>query len=565
MKIKIYRVANHTSETEELIANLTERYGQNPKDWDWDGISLYEGLSESFIREFKDKVNWDDISEYQKLSESFIREFKDYVGWINISESQKLSEDFIREFKDKVNWTNISHYQKLSEDFIREFQDRVNWSNISHYQKLSENFIREFQDRVNWYIISFFQKLSEDFIREFQNKVFWNAISQTQLLSEDFIMKFKVKLNINFLVKYNSNCPPDLKIKYMKEHNLIKKQDPKTHEIEYHEEPVKQTKPKDNSLEDLKRLISINLNEKITIAQINNNNFFRDKETQRLVDIFTKDYGLDPRDWHWSDISYYRRLTEDFIREFQDKVKWEWISCHQTLSEDFIREFKDKVFWSYISGKQKLSEDFIREFQNEVVWPWISKYQRLSENFIREFKDKVSWDYISKYQRLSEDFIEEFKDKINIGCLAKYNPSCPPDLKIRYMKEHNIIKKQDPKTHEIEYHEEPVKQTKPKDNSLEELKQLISINLNEKVTIAKIDGIMSQSNSLSKPDKNKINRALSSFWKNFDENNIPKTNKELSDLIEVAMFTPVEKRQFLGKIKKELSSKGISLDSLSPV
>ena len=32
------------------------------------------------------------------------------------------------------------------------------------------------------------------------------------------------------------------------------------------------------------------------------------------------------------------------IREFQDKVDWYNISQHQNLSEDFIREFKDKVF-----------------------------------------------------------------------------------------------------------------------------------------------------------------------------------------------------------------------------
>jgi len=69
---------------------------------------------------------------------------------------------------------------------------------------------------------------------------------------------------------------------------------------------------------------------------------------------------------------------------------------------------------------------------------------------------------------------------------CKYNSSCPPDLKIRWMKEHNIIKKQDPNTHDFEYHEEPMKSEKPKNknNSLEELRQLISMNFNEKITIA---------------------------------------------------------------------------------
>ena len=80
-----------------------------------------------------------------------------------------------------------------------------------------------------------------------------------------------------------------------------------------------------------------------------------------------------------------KKLSEDFIREFQDKVDWGKISCNQILSEDFIREFKDKVDWWWISHYQTLSEDFIREFKNQVNWRLIYEYQILSENFIREF------------------------------------------------------------------------------------------------------------------------------------------------------------------------------------
>ena len=56
--------------------------------------------------------------------------------------------------------------------------------------------------------------------------------------------------------------------------------------------------------------------------------------------------------------------------------------------------------WGYISGFQKLSESFIREFQDEVGWYWISKCQKLSNEFIEEFKDRLdlnsindSWHY----------------------------------------------------------------------------------------------------------------------------------------------------------------------------
>ncbi|GIY32772.1 uncharacterized protein CEXT_484971 [Caerostris extrusa] len=113
-------------------------------------------------------------------------------------------------------------------------------------------------------------------------------------------------------------------------------------------------------------------------------------------------------------------LSEDFIREFQDKVNWVNITGKQALSEHFIREFQDKVNWVNISGKQALSEDFIREFQDKINWGNISEYQKLNEDFIREFKDKVDWVCISKYQKISEDFIREFKDTVNWYCISEY-------------------------------------------------------------------------------------------------------------------------------------------------
>ena len=47
-------------------------------------------------------------------------------------------------------------------------------------------------------------------------------------------------------------------------------------------------------------------------------------------------------------IDYTKPLTEDFIRENQDKVNWNDISFYQKLSEDFIKEFQDRFNWYYI-------------------------------------------------------------------------------------------------------------------------------------------------------------------------------------------------------------------------
>ena len=81
-------------------------------------------------------------------------------------------------------------------------------------------------------------------------------------------------------------------------------------------------------------------------------------------------------DWNDGDFYFKNKLSEDFIREFQDKVNWLAISWYQKLSEDFIREFQDKVNWYYISSNQKFSENFIKEFQDKVDWDDISEYQK---------------------------------------------------------------------------------------------------------------------------------------------------------------------------------------------
>ena len=142
--------------------------------------------------------------------------------------------------------------------------------------------------------------------------------------------------------------------------------------------------------------------------------------TQRVNECLGTDYKGLISCFQWYDISIHQNLSEDFIREFQDKVSWDCISKYQNLSESFIHEFQDKVDWNLISIYQKLSEDFIHEFQDKVDWLGISTYQKLSESFIREFQDKVRWNWISERQELSEDFIREFQDKVCWLLILKY-------------------------------------------------------------------------------------------------------------------------------------------------
>ena len=136
-----------------------------------------------------------------------------------------------------------------------------------------------------------------------------------------------------------------------------------------------------------------------------------------LTEDFIREFA-DRVDWEW--ISQYQHLSEGFIREFADRVYWYWISKYKHLSEDFIREFADELDWVGISLYQRLSEDFIRENKCRVNWHCVSIFQHLSENFIREFADRLNWDSISIHQHLSEDFIREFADKVKWDWIAKF-------------------------------------------------------------------------------------------------------------------------------------------------
>ncbi len=50
--------------------------------------------------------------------------------------------------------------------------------------------------------------------------------------------------------------------------------------------------------------------------------------------------------------------------QINTNVNWNYISENYKLSENFIKKFQDKFDWDYISMKQKLSESFIIEFKN---------------------------------------------------------------------------------------------------------------------------------------------------------------------------------------------------------
>lgn len=124
-------------------------------------------------------------------------------------------------------------------------------------------------------------------------------------------------------------------------------------------------------------------------------------------------FGYEPTKLSWYDISTKYFLSDNFIRDFHDKLNLVYVCEHQSVSEDIMREFQDEIGWDVISKYQTLSEDFIEEFADKVNWRILSETQtHLSEEFLEKHKDKWYWPDIFPHRLLSEQFLRNHVDEI---------------------------------------------------------------------------------------------------------------------------------------------------------
>jgi type I site-specific restriction endonuclease len=101
-------------------------------------------------------------------------------------------------------------------------------------------------------------------------------------------------------------------------------------------------------------------------------------------------------------------LLNPTINEITTQTLAEWYNVTQSNLETIQNKLKntnDSV-WLQI-GQMALSDDFIRDFKEKLNWDWISTNLPLNENFIEEFQDFVDWEAISEQQNLSEEFIRD--------------------------------------------------------------------------------------------------------------------------------------------------------------
>ena len=129
-----------------------------------------------------------------------------------------------------------------------------------------------------------------------------------------------------------------------------------------------------------------------------------------LSDVEIQQIREDPENQDWKFISYNYVLSEEFIKEFFDRFNDSFgtLLTYQKITESFLYSIKDQIIgikWSYLS-MNNLSENFIRDFEDKLYWFFISKYQKLSKQFIVEFSDKINSYGLS----LNDNFSDELKE-----------------------------------------------------------------------------------------------------------------------------------------------------------
>ena len=112
-------------------------------------------------------------------------------------------------------------------------------------------------------------------------------------------------------------------------------------------------------------------------------------------------------------------LHEHFIIQTEEQLTsddWLDISLNRILTEEFIREFKNYVKWKYICRSQQLSLEFLKEFKNKIDWNDYFLYKKaefpiIKHFFLRSKHKKTDFLYM---EHLTEPQKEEIQKLLNL-------------------------------------------------------------------------------------------------------------------------------------------------------
>lgn len=244
---------------------------------------------------------------------------------------------------------NLCAFDKLDDDFIRKYSGILNWSILSSTQELSKNILQEFSQNINWLYYFQFHEATEDFIREFKDEIKWNDLCVScSALSENFLREFTDRIEWLTYSRWKKASP-----KFMEE-------------------------------------IKDNKSFKFSLSLFHQK--YPEEFIRKHIDSFTKDY-LDTN-YVWTVIPQTQTLSEAFIHEHKDEIRWDEVCRYQKLSIPFMDEHAKYLNWEIVVYNQTLSEDFIEKYWEKMNRCDIRNViinQSVSQDFMRKHADDIIW------------------------------------------------------------------------------------------------------------------------------------------------------------------------------
>ena len=219
-------------------------------------------------------------------------------------------------------------------------EDMLSWPLVIRNHNLTEDTLRKFVDRLDWYRVSQYKNLTLEFINEFKDKLDWDELSRYHVFSEDQLIWYVDRIDW-----------------------------------------------------DLAPTFQPNVNEKVIEAVLNSSK-------------------KDELNWHGALCKV--KFSEQFLKKYCDDIvkanKWEIVSYYQKLSEDFMEKFADTLNWNYLSQKQVMSRDFMIKHFDKINTAWAKKFQKNWDDNIE--KDVEAYKILcnTDHKTIEQNFMSELKN-----------------------------------------------------------------------------------------------------------------------------------------------------------
>lgn len=172
---------------------------------DWELVFEKQPLSLETIQYLYEQsfpIQWDKLSKNKYLTEDVMDAFKEHLNWNLISSFVPLQESYILKQKDWINWNRIITRQKLSLSFLQLLQKQgqeFSFFDLSFNTQLSDEIIEYYRNELNWEILSACVPLSETIMNRLPHKVKWISIAIEQDISFEFAKKHIKNMRVNDL------------------------------------------------------------------------------------------------------------------------------------------------------------------------------------------------------------------------------------------------------------------------------------------------------------------------------------------------------------------------------